>query len=434
MVAPNLINFLAYRDPLAAQKLQMQQALAQQLMMDGNKPIDPTRTAAGGVAIPISPLEGLANAGKTVAGAYLQKNAMDKLADSMGGGDGMGTTAPQGTGQKLAASMTGDNQQPTPQEMQLLMLSPEMAAASYKARQDAFYKDKERTNLQKEVTDPASAPYHGKELYITMPDGTQQRVPSSAPSTAPQQAGNTMPNGQPDNVAPPAITNPVAVPDGNPADKPGLDGLLNSPKMDGFDVHNIPAPVVKGKEAQATKEGTDAADIGKTLTVMKSNLPIALDRFEEMRSAAKNASADFGTETEDGSTPWKVLAHDALKDETAKANAKITQTSAQGVLPELGPALAQAGIKGNKFLETLSSNASAIPLHLSPEAKIQNINGLEKQYINNLKATSQQSRKYGDVNAPTDEQINALVAAHKKQPVLQTSPNIIKYDVNGNRM
>ena len=63
-----------------AQALLLQQRTAQGMIDEGSQPIDPLRQA-GGWTVPISPLEGLAHAGKSIAGALMMKNATSKEAD-----------------------------------------------------------------------------------------------------------------------------------------------------------------------------------------------------------------------------------------------------------------------------------------------------------------------------------------------------------------
>src|SRR5258708_3551028 len=77
------MNILAGTSPDLYQKqlaLQQQQALAQGLMQQGSQPIDPNRMA-GGYVVPISPLEGLTHAGKSLAAAMMQKNINQQQGD-----------------------------------------------------------------------------------------------------------------------------------------------------------------------------------------------------------------------------------------------------------------------------------------------------------------------------------------------------------------
>lgn len=81
----NYISFAALQDPTKALQYQQQQLLAQQLMADGDKPTDPLRTAVGGVAIPISPLEYASKAVEKGLGAYQQMSNTKMLADMLRG-------------------------------------------------------------------------------------------------------------------------------------------------------------------------------------------------------------------------------------------------------------------------------------------------------------------------------------------------------------
>jgi hypothetical protein len=77
-------------------------------------------------------------------------------------------------------------------------------------------------------------------------------------------------------------------------------------------------------------------------------------------------------------------------------------------------------LKGNKFLEGIAAGASGLNHSDPPQTKVHAVDGLEAQYISNLKQLAAQRRAYGDNRAPTDEQIDAEVARLKSQK--QSSP------------
>lgn len=81
MAAPlQSVNFFAGANPDLSQQqmaLAQQQAMAQKMAEEGSKPLDPTRQA-GGWVIPISPMEGLAHAGKQMAAAMMQRNVNEQ--------------------------------------------------------------------------------------------------------------------------------------------------------------------------------------------------------------------------------------------------------------------------------------------------------------------------------------------------------------------
>jgi uncharacterized coiled-coil protein SlyX len=187
----------------------------------------------------------------------------------------------------------------------------------------------------------------------------------------------------------------------------------------------------QSKTAETT--GTNLAEAQKTLSVMKANLPSFLERITEMKKAAIGdpqnnippASYGFGVGEEgDGVV---VDYHNQLRDPVSSANAILRQRAAQGVLPELGPQLAQAGIRGNKFLEQLANSASGLRLNDSPEAKSAAIDGLQAQYMRNLNATEQQVNQLsgGKVQAqsPSTSTTNApnpaLLQALQKRGLLK---------------
>lgn len=80
---PTPFNIFAATSPDLYQQqlaLQQQQAMAQNLMQQGQQPIDPARQA-GGFTVPISPMEGLTKMGTSLAGALMQKNSNQQQGD-----------------------------------------------------------------------------------------------------------------------------------------------------------------------------------------------------------------------------------------------------------------------------------------------------------------------------------------------------------------
>jgi hypothetical protein len=141
-----MVNFMMMQNPALSLKLQQQQALAQELMREGSEPSTTPQTAAGGMAIQQSPLEGLAKALEKGAGGYIQANNNKKLAAMLTPpppeqqmasatnaaiGSGEGPAQADSVAQKLAAQMqpssgsgipsvTGDPRK----DMMLYMLDP----------------------------------------------------------------------------------------------------------------------------------------------------------------------------------------------------------------------------------------------------------------------------------------------------------------------
>lgn len=412
----NPINYVGFQNPLAALKLQQQQALATELMADSQPRKDINATIGTGPYARVaqySPFEGLSKALEAGASGYLQRKNTEELANAL---------------QSQSGTAQSDSSSPTMQERYAEALQPGMGKTMLEARLKSQYAGP--TKAAETAVTPQN--FNGHIRFITPPGASGASAANSAPApnSGPNPSG-AMPQAQQNQAIDEVFGNPEQ------SASPGPVNLVAPNGKENVDWNNPAA--VKGAESEAEKSGQDAADIGKTLTVMQSNLPMVLERFEKMRGAAKDASYGFGTtQGEDGSPPPLVAYHDmvggAFGDKTAEANGIIQQTSAQGVLPELGPTLAQAGIKGNKFLETLSSNASAIPLHQAPNVKLNTINGLETQYINNLKSTAAQARKYGDKSAPTDAQIDEAVARTRskgKAPETKVLNGVTYTKING---
>jgi soluble lytic murein transglycosylase-like protein len=182
------------------------------------------------------------------------------------------------------------------------------------------------------------------------------------------------------------------------------------------------------EKSMATTVGTTMGDEAKTLNVMQSNLPAVMKQFAIMRENAPDASYGLTTGSEGGGLA-PMLANSGIPflgdKTTSEANAKLKQQSSMGILRELGPQLAQAGVKGNKFLETIANNASAIDMSAPPQTKLDLIDGLQSQYINNLKATASQLRANGQP-APTDAEIDAMVAQNAPPQKPPTGGNVPK--------
>lgn len=164
------------------------------------------------------------------------------------------------------------------------------------------------------------------------------------------------------------------------------------------------------------KLGDEIGEAAKTVNIMQSNLPMVLQRFEKMRQASKNSSSGFGVDNEGEGWAQKLANSSVGSDETSQANNVLMQAAAQGILPELGPQLQQAGVKGNKFLESIATSASGLNMSAKPADKLSLINGLETTYINNLKSSAAQLRAAGQP-APSDDEIDAAVSKY-----LQSAP------------
>lgn len=192
--------------------------------------------------------------------------------------------------------------------------------------------------------------------------------------------------------------------------------LMGNKELADIDLETYKAdPAIKAKQEEATKGGENLADAQKTFNVAASNLPRAMQRFQELRDASANASSGLGVNSE-GEGMYPSLAR-AFEPETAKANQIIQQASKQGILAELGPQL--QGLKGNKFLEGIANSASGLNAADPAKVKVNAVNGLQDQYIANLKSLAAQRRQYGDKNAPTDEQIDTEVAKYAPKTAAQ---------------
>lgn len=239
------------------------------------------------------------------------------------------------------------------------------------------------------------------------PPGPPGSMGPSAIGNIPMPASGALPAPQgADPAINPAYASAVAPPQGAPA--PAMGGIPPAPAIGNDPVRDQ----MLAAQASATKTGldagaTNAAEAAKTLHIMQSNLPSALQRFQHMKDAAGDASYGIGV-NEEGDGVKQQIYNNLAGNKTAKANSLLKQYAAQGILPELGPQLAQAGIKGNKFLEGIANSASGLDLTAPPDVKKSLVDGLQNTYINNLKSTAAQLRNQGQP-APSEADIDKMV-------------------------
>lgn len=393
---------------LAQQRqMQIQQAIADQLSKSGSE--DSQTQFAGGLAVPQSPAVGLGKMSQTLAGSYISKKNQDlanKLAtDSYNANASLyganpypaPTTQDNGTMlSRLADSIMGDDKATSGALVgQAQPAAPDALATALVTDQQAKpqttpFKLDGFTGQESMILSQSNPEAYAK-LLENQHHKTDKMIENDAYGIKPKEA------------------RAVAL-------APVADQLGNGTV--GFDDNGVPtltptpgANAIKVNQKQAEAEGVNIAEADKTAKIMESNLPQVLQRFEDMRNASDKAGYGTGNNNE-GTGTLQQWHKNFLDSETGDANAILQQRSAQGILPELGPQLAQAGIKGNKFLETIASNASGLDLAATPKAKKDLVNGLENTYINNLKATNAQLRAHGKPGL-TDEQIDQLVKKHK---------------------
>jgi len=422
-------NFLQQQRALQQQELLAQALLNQGKQQDGTQVIN-------GVAVPQSGLGDLARALTQATGGYVAGRANDKANDlatqaynaqaAQYGATPM--TSPQSNSSALAAALGDSSDAPAPASM---------TAAQAGAQTDV---PASQVGQAVSISDPQNVQGSGVPAQQSaQPTPQISNTPTNAPTVAPQtpfkldgfsgdqsmQLANSNPaayaallensHHQTDqmlNDKASGITAPIR----KTMTVAPLAGDLGKGTV-GFDAKGqptlTPTPGATDIAADATgagKTGEAVAEAQKTAKVMQSNLPQVLQRFEDMRTASDAAGYGMGNDNEGMGTLQQM--HKSRQDTTANANAVLLQRSAQGILPELGPQLQQAGIKGNKFLESISANASGLDMAAPPQAKKLIIDGLEKQYIANMKATNAQLAASGKP-AMSDSDIDQMVAQHK---------------------
>jgi hypothetical protein len=441
---------------------QQQEAMANALLQQGQSPISTEGRSIGGVGYKISPLEGLAKMADLVSGKYQQNDANAALANALA----PDPNAPQQSSQQsdpIVAAM------PPPTQALFNRLSlPESMGGSPRAAVELYGQYAAGMKGYNTGVGTAAA---GNAPVGTLPPGVgqppQQTPPPDAAAAYRQQNGMATP---PIDTQRASMGLPIGsnVPMGNPPMGPGAAQIppqavppmpasaLGAPPAGGIPApppsasippqppQAMPSPLPgetnnqfearlaaakagqtkmaeaagAGAASQAEDTGKNLADATKTFNVAASNLPRAMQRFSQLRDAAKNSSYGGGvSEEEPGSTFGdyarnyaRTGAGQMFEPGRATANQIIDQATKQGVLSELGPQL--AGLRGNKFLESIASGASGLnPADPAP-TKINAINGLQDQYISNLKSLAQQRRQYGDPAAPSDMSLAQMIAQH----------------------
>lgn len=404
---------------------QQQQALAQALIEQGMKP-DDKEHQIGGVAYAVSPLEGLGKLAQQLSGRYqLDKSNEDYVnafqQPAADGSSGSGGSALSSAGQGILSGFPSGVQPLVQAALMNGEYGPALTAAGAFMGPDAYWKAHPGAAKAQEAMGTAAA---GNMPAGTMPDGLQppiggaqlppippvppqisaDQIDNVAASQMPPMASGSLSQNAPPNQAMGASVNPPP----NPMSVPAAFNATSMPSPMPGESQNQYMARLDAAKAGATSQsqglGSTTAEIQKTYDLMGANLPIALDRFHEMSGAAKDASYGMFVDPQTGSGLMPGI-HSALGDKTDRANAVLQQRAAQGVLPELGPQLASSGVKGNKFLETLSSNASGLDMSKGPQAKQAIVMGLRKQYINNMVSAHDQLVALGHDPGPIPDLI-----------------------------
>lgn len=261
-------------------------------------------------------------------------------------------------------------------------------------------------------------PIDAQRASAGLPVGVGSNLPPGAPITQ-----NIPPVPASQLSAPPPPQPPAAMPAPQPGESMGQYQARLAAAKEGAIAQAGVAPA--GAKTQAEDTAKNLVDATKTYNVAASNLPRAMQRFSELRGAAQNAS--YGGGVSDQEPEQGFLNHflpgpdyarsfaqsaigNAIEPKTAMANQVMEQAANQGILSELGPQM--QGLKGNKYLESIASSASGLNMADPPAVKINAINGLQDQYISNLKSLAAQRRDMGDPNAPSDLNLAQMIAQH----------------------
>lgn len=428
-------------------QIQMQQQLGQELQTQGLTPLDTNNRMMGQIAYKISPTEGLSKIADALLGSYEQKNANSKYADAI---QGMGGASGQPNANMMAAlypeeaakAMLGDHrpgasywtpggmqQSPTDLQINTGTVPAAQVGQPMPAPTQPVSPPPQGISVdpgggspgpQVPVQGPEALPPIAASALQPPPGGPQAAPPGSIPPPAP-------PQGQPITPAPgislPGSANPATA--AMPTPMPGESPIAFQNRMEIAKANQIAqgsvAPAANKKLAE--DNATNLADAQKTFNVAAGNLPRAMQRFDQLRDASKLASSGGGVsdqEPEQGLLEHIIPGPDYARSYArtsmgqmfepgrSVANQTIGQAASQGIMAELAPQL--AGLKGNKFLESLASSASGLNPADPPDAKLNTITGLQDQYIGNMRSLAQQRRSYGDPTAPSDVDLGKMIA------------------------
>lgn len=464
-----------YKQMVAAQQ---QQALAQALLQEGETPISTNNRMMGNIAYKISPFEGLAKMAQILSGKEGLQSSNEALANALypqSSQDGMNIHQDNSTG-----TPTTQDYAPTPSTLQT---SSAPQGTSVNPWVDAQGNPTRMANMQAmmgnragaEMTSLYAKPFQAAPTAYGTGIGTAaagQAAPGAfSPNAATVQpqpvrqpnpyAVMPSPQGMPaqpqsnTNAGIPQPTSGIQIPPMNASQLTAHQSTggsiqpppaMAAPNPANYTTNDAYQAAMKAFQAGATKSaeaagagaatqaedtGKNIADATKTFNVAAGNLPRAMQRFQQLRQASNDASYGGGvSEEEPGSMIGDYARNFArtsggqlLEPHRAIANQTIEQATKQGILSELGPQL--AGLRGNKFLETIASGASGLNAADPPLAKINAINGLQDQYISNLKSLAQQRRSYGDPTAPSEMDLAKIISQNS---LPTTMVNIITPD------
>lgn len=229
-----------------------------------------------------------------------------------------------------------------------------------------------------EPTDPTQNPYSNIPAMQGLPGG--QQIPQVPPVPQGALSGQQVP---------PPPTMPVS----QGAQLPPVGQTSNVPAFNPFN-----AVSTEAAKKSASENAENVAEAAKTYNVMNANFDNMMQRVKDMTKA--NEDSSFSPMNSDEGHGMVTMYHDIRNDPTSEANAILQQRAAQGVLPELGPALSQAGIKGNKFLEGLANQANNIDLSKGKVGRQTQIDGLMKAYLQNMKSSHDQISGLGGNASP----------------------------------
>lgn len=297
----NPINYVGFQNPMAALKLQQQQALATQLMADAEPRKDINATIGSGPyaqVAPYSPLEGASKALEKGLGGFLQGKSTAQLADAL---------------QSQSGSTQSDPSAPTIQERYAEALQPGMGKTMLEARLKNQYAGP--TKLSETKNTPYLTAQNTYEMGSDIVGGNNAASPNSpSPAPSPQITSQPLPpiSGQLKQGTPAGDQAINDVFGGNEGSAPptapvNLYSDKQSPKAaDGKpllpDINSIPIPDPSGTpkfKTENTKTGVeqtiqdqkDAAEGNKAFAATAQNLGQENARLDNLINVYKDVQS-----------------------------------------------------------------------------------------------------------------------------------------------
>lgn len=404
MAAPTFNPFLSGQQQIGLYDAQQQQALGQALLDQGITPLSTTDRQIGGVGYAISPLEGLAKIGQTLAGSYAKKNANKALVDALMGkpsrdetnttklddgrtinwdrprdGDQVGLVYGQSQGSQPQQS-TGIASLP-PELQRLAQIYPEVAVKALFDRASPQYDPRvqgaiEGSKTRAQSENKGEYKETDKGLQFVYPpagqansyDGLPQ--PSSNPSFGnlpPLPAGALQQGAEPMPAAgtpPPPPATAFDATGGAMGAQVDAQGNQAPPRL-------LTQAEIEQRKAEAGVKGKDIAEAEQGVATVESRFDNAKDVISQLIKLAPKTSYGLLPETQQ-------QFENAINSPRSEDNASFENLKANLLTQQLPAIVKSTGGRIDIPLLNAIKDAESIQLEDSPRAKTAVLNNLSK--------------------------------------------------------